>query len=105
MEEESHCAVVFRGGLMMQTMDCSPASKMKGMDEVKTTAFVLCTVQEIVHPYALIFSVEHPGTFEIIKVGRFSTFFWISTFLLLIVCNYCYITFLMVHFSLNVFLC
>ena len=74
MEEESHCAVVFRGGLMMQTMDCSPASKMKGMDEVKTTAFVLCTVQEIVHPYALIFSVEHPGTLEIIKVGRFFGF-------------------------------
>jgi Ca2+-binding EF-hand superfamily protein len=62
MEEESHCAVVFRGGLMMETIDLSPASKLNGLADIKTTAFVLCTVQEIVHPYALIFSVEHPGS-------------------------------------------
>ena len=92
-EEDSHCAVVFRGGLMMRTIDLSPAMKKKRKakkkernknknkfsssqrddidssedeDEEKNdeadNAFILCTVQEIVTPYALIFSVEHPGS-------------------------------------------
>jgi Ca2+-binding EF-hand superfamily protein len=62
VDEDNHCAVVYRGGLLMPTIDMSPSSKLNGTSDIRTNAFILCTVQEIVHPYALIFSVEHPGT-------------------------------------------
>ena len=71
----AHCSVVFRGPLWMPTID--PTNKgtkpsrfhddntsrsSESTHEQDLSVFVLCTVQEIVQPYALVFTVEHPGT-------------------------------------------
>ena len=74
--EGAFCSVVFRGPLWMPTIDSAGVetkrfkyddSTNKGDDSSQSTnpdpaTFVLCTVQEIVQPYALVFTVEHPGT-------------------------------------------
>ncbi len=67
---DEQCAVVFRGGLMMPTMDSTSAPRKRdgdgrdgaGGEAGEADSFVLATVQEIVQPYTLVFSVEHPGT-------------------------------------------